>query len=222
MPFPPPVGTPKFPPPSAAAFPPPAKTGRPGGKKKLVVLGGVAVIVLGLGAGAFFYFTKTPPPPPPKPVAKKPVTPPAASAQQVVEKVKQEQLAPINEVVSAEQTAKPAATTAPVEAKPAETAPATTTAAVAKPVIAPAVVPAAPPKPAPPPPANLQFKAWVENLKIAGVRSGANPRVFIGRTAYAPGDMVNPQLGISFKGYDPETRMLSFTDNTGAIVERRN
>ena len=82
--------------------------------------------------------------------------------------------------------------------------------------------PVVPPPPPPPPPASHAFKAWVENLKVSGVRAGAVPKVFIGGTAYAPGDLVNPQLGISFAGYDSATRMIIFKDASGAKVERRN
>jgi len=93
-------------------------------------------------------------------------------------------------------------------------------------------LPAAPPNydPAPanhptrrtPPPPSNQFRAAVENLKISGVRGGANPRVFIGGTSYQVGDLVNPQLGIILEGYNAETRMLTFRDKTGAKVERRH
>jgi hypothetical protein len=78
------------------------------------------------------------------------------------------------------------------------------------------------PPPPPPPVASGAFKAWVENLRISGLRSGANPRVFIGGTSYAPGDLVNPQLGITFVGYDSETRKIIFKDANGAKVERRD
>ncbi len=80
----------------------------------------------------------------------------------------------------------------------------------------------APPPPPPPPVASVAFKVWVENLRISGLRSGANPRVFIGGTSYAPGDLVNPQLGITFAGYDSETRLITFKDANGAKVERRD
>jgi hypothetical protein len=72
------------------------------------------------------------------------------------------------------------------------------------------------------PPASAAFKAWVDNLRVGGVRAGTETRVFIGGTAYAPGEMVNPQLGIVFDSYDAETRHLIFKDKTGAIVRRRN
>ncbi len=124
---------------------------------------------------------------------------------------------------------KPKPVVKPVEVKPVETAPAPVEAAVvekpAVPVAAPVVEPvvsAPPPPPPPPPAASVAFKGWVENLKISGVRAGASTRVFIGGTSYTPGDLVNPQLGISFEGYNPETRLLLFKDKSGAKVERRN
>ncbi len=54
------------------------------------------------------------------------------------------------------------------------------------------------------------------------MRAGANTRVFIGGTAYLVGDLVNPQLGITFEGYNAETRILIFKDKSGAKVDRRN
>jgi hypothetical protein len=81
------------------------------------------------------------------------------------------------------------------------------------------------PKPAEayePPPPSAAFKAWVDALRVGGVRAGANTRVFIGGTAYEPGELVNPQLGIIFEGYDSATRHLIFKDKSGATVERRN
>ncbi|HEY8993169.1 MAG TPA: hypothetical protein VIM71_00670, partial [Lacunisphaera sp.] len=81
------------------------------------------------------------------------------------------------------------------------------------------IKPATPP---PPPAPSIAFRGWVENLKISGVRGGANPRIFVGGTSYQPGDLVNPQLGITFVGYNDGTRMLTFRDKSGASVERRN
>jgi hypothetical protein len=213
-PFPPPTA--KFPPPAGARKPDAvvAKKAPVAGKKSLLpILGIVALVVLG---GAFFAYRKLtaePPPPPPRPVAKKPAVPapePAATVQQTLDKAKQDQMAPLNEVVGADQAA-----TTPPAAKPADGQPAPDTTAVTAPI---PVTPVAPP---PPPPASLPFKAWVQNLRIGGMRGGANPRVFIEHTAYAPGDVVNPSLGIIFVGYNPETRMLVFKDKTGATVELR-
>ena len=36
------------------------------------------------------------------------------------------------------------------------------------------------------------------------------------------GDLVNPQMGITFEGYTDATRILVFKDKSGATVERRN
>ncbi len=68
---------------------------------------------------------------------------------------------------------------------------------------------------------SVAFATWVRDAQISGVRSGASPRVFIERSTYGVGDLVNPQLGITFVGYDSETRLLTFKDDSGAVVERR-
>ncbi len=61
----------------------------------------------------------------------------------------------------------------------------------------------------------------MQNLRISAVRAGSSPRIFIERTAYAPGDLVNANLGITFEGYNPETGLIAFKDRTGAVFERR-
>ncbi len=201
-------------------------------KKKLILMvgGGIAALVL-LG-GVFVVYQKLtapPPPPPPKPkIVAKPVPKPVAA---LVEEAKQQAEAPVNEVMGADPTAKPAETkpaetksteTKTAETKPAGTKPTETAAAVAA---TPAPKPAEEVKPAtpPPPPApSVAFRGWVENLKISGVRGGANPRVFVGKSSYLKGDLVNPQLGITFEEYNDQTRVLIFKDKTGARVERRN
>jgi hypothetical protein len=80
-----------------------------------------------------------------------------------------------------------------------------------------------PPSAAPvgPPVPSAIFKAWVEGLKINGVSATDRPRILIGGTAYAAGELVNGPLGISFVGYEPATRLLIFKDRTGAIVKHR-
>ena len=174
----------------------------------MILIGGGAAAVLALVA-VWFVFLKAPdapPPPPPKKaappaaqLAAKPTTPQGqavAAAQQAAAKA-QEQLAPLNEVLKADQ---PAATT-PVVAAPA-------------PLPAP-VVPSGPPPPSP------TFRAWVVDLRI-NVRTGVKPRIQIERTTYDVGDTVNQTLGITFVGYNAETRVILFKDKSGAIVERRN
>ena len=131
-----------------------------------------------------------------------------ATAQKVVEQAKQQVAAPVNEILDnpAPAASAPAATDTTATAEPATPAPEE-------------VKPAAPP---PPPPASVAFRGWVENLKIGGVRGGSSPRIFVGGTSYKPGDLVNPQLGITFESYNEGTRMLVFKDKTGATVQRRH
>lgn len=204
-PFPPP-GLGKFPPPPgsrpstpaaelAASVPNPANIRRKpaaGSKKKTFILLGGGAAALLVLVAAAFFLLRPKDIPPPPP-RPKPV------AKPVVEKPAE----PVPEPV----------VVAVVE-KPAEP--------MVKEPVAPEPVVPAPVVIVPPPAPSTLFKAWVENLKISGVRAGANPRVFIGGTSYVPGDLVNPQLGISFDHYSPETRLLTFKDKTGAKVERRN
>ncbi len=198
----------------------PGETENPEGfLKKALLIGGAVLLVLLGGAGfAYFKFFAKP--------AAKPVAPPPPSVtqaqpppkvKQMIEKVTAEQFAPLNEVVAADPSAAPTKT--PVaSAAPAAASATSVETPTAEPVIAP---PPAPVKPPPPPP-SLAFKAWVINLKIRGVRGGEAQRVFIEKISYVPGDMVNQQLGITFVGYDEETRMLTFVDKTGATFERRH
>jgi len=171
-------------------------------KKKMIMIGGGLAAVLVLGIGGFIAFKKftAEPPPPPRPlVAVKPKEP------AVVTPVVAQPVTPVNETVE--------------ETKPAEAVgPATETAGNETETAA-EVQPAVPP---PPPAASVAFRGWVENLKISGLRGGANPRIFIGGSSYQRGDLVNPQLGIIFKDYNDATRTLTFEDGTRATVERRN
>lgn len=164
-----------------------------------------------------------------KPAATKPGDTKSAAttptAKQTVEKLKQEQMAPLNEVVETEHPAKPAPNLAPPAGNVAESAAGTPDAAALSATDAPAtavtraeVRTTPPPQPLP----SLAFKAWVQNLRISGVRGGDRPKVFIEHTAYSPGDMVNPGLGITFEAYDSNTHNLIFRDKSGAVVERHN
>lgn len=210
-PFPPPPAN--FPPPPAGGVrpaPPWAHSGvRVSAPKKNIglIVGGVVVVLLMLGGGFFAYkkFTTAPASEPiasPKVVAKPAVSAPAVQA--LVEQAKQQAAAPINEVL---------ATAPTTEAKPAQ----------AKGVEAPPVPAPAPVEvELPPPPASAAFKAWVDNLRVGGIRPGANPRVFIGGNSYLVGDVINSQLGIIFDSYNADTRKLTFRDKTGAKVDRRN
>lgn len=211
---------------AAPATPPVADGGK---KKKLMLVGGAAVVLAGLGFGVMSFLASPAPEPPPvrkaavpaAPAAQPPAAPdstgPIGTTKQMIAQAQTAHADPTSEAAGASPPAAPGNGGEPAAAAP--TAANSPAAAPAAGAIAPAVIA---PVPSAPPPASAAFKAWVQNLKISGVRGGANPRVFIERTAYGPGDLVNPQLGISFESYNVETRMLLFRDKSGAVVERRN
>lgn len=230
--FPFPSPTAKFPPlpgfTASAAEEESAAGGSEGFLKKLLLIGTLVILVLGAG-GAFAYFkffaksgNKAQPASAPATAVETPMADTAtggSKAQQMIDQVKQQQLAPLNEVIAGESQPAPAGTGAAPGFEPAlatAVAPTPTT----EPVVAaqPPPVPVKPPPPAP----SLAFKTWVAKLKIRGVRGGDSPRVFIDRTSYAPGDVVNLQLGIIFVNYDDDTRMLVFQEPNGATFERRH
>jgi len=62
------------------------------------------------------------------------------------------------------------------------------------------------------------FMVWAATVRIAGLRIGDVPRVMIGQAGFAPGDVVDRQLGIEFVGYEAETQRLRFRDGSGAEV----
>jgi hypothetical protein len=225
---------------TAAPFPPPGKfppppglkkaldeaseevvqggKGRKGGfKGKLFKYGVITILILGAvvwKAGKYFldrtvtatienklFDKKEPAAPAPKPAT--PQGQAVATAKTAVDQAKEQAAVPAKEILEEPKPAEPAVPTpAPAEPRPAEES---------KPV-----------EPPPPPPPSVAFRGWVENLKIGGVRGGANPRIFIGGSSYQPGDLVNPQMGIIFVGYNDATRILTFRDKSGAKVERRN
>ncbi len=201
-PFPAPPG--EFPPPPSVApkpTPPWAQLNRsepPPTKKRLVVYaGGVITVLLVLG-GVFFAYKKF--------LVETPV--PAPNPRIVVQpKIKELPTQPKPETPTAAPVDKALPAAIPVPGK--------TAAIPVEPVPEPVKAP-------PPPPASAAFKAWVDTLRIGGVRGGENTRVFIGGTAYVIGDLVNPQLGIVFDSYDVEAHRLTFKDKTGATVSRRH
>jgi hypothetical protein len=115
-----------------------------------------------------------------------------------------------------EQPASAAATSpvAPTAASTSAVASAPTTQPTTQPAAAKPVAEAAPEP-------SAAFTAWVKNLKITGLRTGAVPRILVDRATFAAGDTINTELGIMFDGYDASRRMLRFKDKTGAVVERR-
>jgi hypothetical protein len=69
--------------------------------------------------------------------------------------------------------------------------------------------------------ASPEFRSYVANAKIAGVFQGSPARALINGRMARTGEMVEPSLGITFEGYDPAKRHLSFKDKSGAVVVRK-
>ena len=68
---------------------------------------------------------------------------------------------------------------------------------------------------------STAFRTFIANAKISGVFQGTPARVmFNGRLARA-GDTVEPTLGITFDGLDPDRKLILFKDKSGAVVTRR-
>jgi hypothetical protein len=221
-------------PPPVAAFPPPTKkfpapaakeaavepNAKPSSKKGVLV-GALMGLLVGGAYFAYSTFMSEPPAEAPAPrVAANPVTAQGqavAKAQAVVTQVAQ------NAAVVDAQTSAPESAAATNAPSVVETTPATIEApAVAVESLATPALPTPAPAPTPVAVASVQFRAWVDNLRIGAVLGGATPKVFIGGTAYLVGELVNPQLGIVFDGYDAQTRILTFKDRTGASLEKRN
>ncbi len=78
-----------------------------------------------------------------------------------------------------------------------------------------------PVNPPPPPEPSPQFRAFVDHLKVNGVRTGPPARLFVDGLAWHPGDLIDGSPGVVFVGIDPATNEIIFKDDTGAIVRRR-
>lgn len=71
------------------------------------------------------------------------------------------------------------------------------------------------------PDANAAFKAFVANGKITGVIGGVPPKVLFNGRMMRAGDIVDPQLGITFDNIDPDRKLIIFKDKSGATVTRK-
>jgi hypothetical protein len=192
-----------------AALPPPLV---PAGEKQpaprrvaqlrlALVAGGVLVLAVGAFV-AYRKFFAAPPPPPPKPaVTAKPAAPP--------KKVEPPAPGP----------AAPKAPAAPTRA-PTPKATGISPPAAKAPAPAPAVAEVGPAPPAEAQP-SMQFRAFVDRLKIGGFRVGPPARVFIGGITYQQGDVIDQDLGVVFVGVDPKTEALLFKDGSGAVLRRQ-
>lgn len=173
------------------------------------------VMIFGLlaicAAGMLWFFFLREPSPPPKPVAAVKSHPVAAKAPKPARSEPAEGNAPA--VVSPGETAA-TSTPAVVPAAPANTA---------NPVPQPAPTSVNPPPPPPPPPPapTPQFCAFVNHLKVNGVRTGPPARLFVDGLACRPGDTIDRSLGVVFVGVDDATKEIIFKDATGAEFRRR-
>jgi hypothetical protein len=66
----------------------------------------------------------------------------------------------------------------------------------------------------------LRFRAFVDRLKIGGIRVGPPLRLFVDGVTLRQGDFIDGDLGVVFVGIDPATSELIFKDQTGAEVRR--
>jgi hypothetical protein len=155
--------------------------------------------------------TKAPPPSAQRsaqPAPRAPTTPEGRAIQKardVVAAVAANRTAPTNEVTGSAPrpgTSVPAATA---------TAPAPATAAT----------PASASSPSAGVPPSQSFRAFVDRLKIGGVRVGPPARLFLGGVTYKPGDVIDEGLGIVFVSVDVTAQEIVFKDGTGAVVRRR-
>ncbi len=112
--------------------------------------------------------------------------------------------------------------TAPVNFTPAPASTSTSVRATATTPVQTPSASAAPAMPAITGDASFDFKAWVNAIKIGGVRGGDKPRILLGKGSFNVGEIINPELGISFDGYDAATHMVRFKDKTGATLERKD
>ncbi len=196
-----PVAPPPLPGPTVAWEPAPRRVGQ---LRLALAAGGVLVIAVGAFV-AYRKFFAAPPPPPPKPaVTARPVAPP----------IKVEPPAP-----------SPVAQKAPAAPATARTPAKSAAAPVANPPgpAAPAVAEVKPPPPGPPAEVqpSMQFRAFVDRLKIGGFRIGPPARVFIRGITYKEGDVIDQDLGVVFVGVDPKTEALLFKDGSGAVFRRQ-
>jgi hypothetical protein len=66
-----------------------------------------------------------------------------------------------------------------------------------------------------------EFQDWVGEVRINSVREGNPARAFINSILVKQGDVVNPQMGITFRGIDADQNLLIFEDASGAVVGKK-
>lgn len=114
-----------------------------------------------------------------------------------------------NAVVNAEPAVTPAAT-APIRAT--RPAPQTASTELAPGVSATSQVDAQPE-------ASAAFRTFVTNIRVSGVVGGASPKALINGRLVRAGEVVEPNLGVTFDGV--KGNQLIFKDRSGATAQRR-
>jgi hypothetical protein len=182
----------------------------------LIAAGALVLIVLSI-VGTFWFVNRAPEPKPaPTPIAAKPAEASAPSPIVVAPAIRPP-------AVASEPPAKPptplavAPTPAPAPVTPTLPPPEKVAPAPTEPVTA------APPPAAPPPAANAtppafdpRVHAFVDAVRVAGIRSSASgdSRVLMNDRVYRLNDIVDRALGIRLTKVEPNT--LTFTDANGA------
>lgn len=203
------------------AQPPAAGTSAPP-RRSLRALLGVGAALVVVCAGAYYWFFVRAPSPASNPAAA--VRPAPSAAKQRPPAAAATLPAPVNAATALHPVV---AGALPGKAPPvAPAALPAKTAAVQHAPPAPGALTAVKPMPvstpAPPPPvASLQFRAYVDHLKINGVRAGPPARLVVDGAAFDQGDVMNSDLGVVFFGVDPNTGEILFKDASGVILRRR-
>jgi hypothetical protein len=147
---------------------------------------------------------------------------PTASAAPAAAKPRQPATTPASAPVAAKAPAAPATPPAPPPEAAAALPPApaaTAAAAAAQP--APAPEPAARPAPATPPRRaprpDPYIQAWVQKVKLSGIRMGPQPKALINDRVYLVGDIVNIELELRLSAI--KSRTLEFEDAAGNLYE---
>lgn len=197
-----------------------AKRAKPAGFNALLLrLGlGAGALLIVAGIGAYFAFRSpraepaAPPAPSPTGVA---ATPPQTSSSAAPAPVAEPTTPTFTlPVVTPAVTPKPE----PVAAKaPPEMVATKPAAPVAKAPVE--IAPAAPATPAPPAKMDNKAVAYIENLRIAGIRaSTTDAKVLMSDRVYRPGDMVERELGLKLVGITSGS--LTFENEQGARYTR--
>jgi hypothetical protein len=80
------------------------------------------------------------------------------------------------------------------------------------------LLPVKPSGPAGPPVPNPRFVRFADALRVSGVFQGSPARALVDGRLIRSGDVIEPNLGVTFVGVDPEAKQLILEDGSGARV----